>query len=267
MSKHHSKQFLVTVGLISTLGLISPTHGEDRTIEIVRNDGRSFRAIPKSLTATAIVVVRESDKKEFSLAISTLTPDTLERSKMAIKTQNEQETLDRRAELEATRKKLTAYSHRCDFGILTLYCSEAECAIDKNGYNSGVTLKAPDRSNFHCHSLARYNITTKAQLREHVSDTIEERMKGKTQPERDKLLKDIYIREVKVGEWSGYEVLPSDSLETIRSLFLERDGSFFAFSHYGPESGATYRKKPSEISKLKIDQTEFERIIIHLKIE
>lgn len=262
MNKHNSKRFIVTVGVITTLGLLATTHGDDGMIEIVGNDGRSFRAVPKSLTATALVVVRESDKKQFSIAISTLTEKTLERARIAIKTQNEQETLDRRAELEVSRNKLIAYSHRCDFGLLTLYSSEANCAIEKNGYNSGVTLKAPDHSNFLCYSLARHNVSTKAQLREYVSAAIEERMKGKTQPERDKLLKNIEVREVNVGEWSGYEVLPSDLPHTIRTLFLERDGRFFGFSHYAPSV-----EKPAEIRKLKINQIEFEKILINLKLE
>jgi hypothetical protein len=255
------------MGLLAVIGFLSIARGGESTIEIVGNDGRSFRAIPKSLSDGVLVVVRESDKKQFPLATKTLTEETVERAKIAIKTQQEQRELDRKAKLEASRKGLTAYSHRCDFGLLTLYSSVDQCSIDKNGYNSGVTLKAPDRSSFLCYNLSRHKVTTKAHLREHASLKIEERMRSMTQPEREKILKGIEFREVSFEGWSGYEVLPSDLLHSIRSLFLEREGNFFAIHHHGPESVKIYRESPASISRLKINQREFESILTEIKIE
>jgi hypothetical protein len=92
-------------------------------------------------------------------------------------------------------------------------------------------------------------------------------MRGKTQPERDKILKGIEVREVEVGGWKGYEVLPSELLQSIRSLFLERDGRFFAFNHGGKDSASTYYENPGAIKNLKVDRREFERILANLKIE
>lgn len=264
------KSFVYSVfskGVIAGLSLTCIAHGDEHSIDIVGKDGRSFRGVPMSLSDATLVVIRESDKKEFSLDSRTLTDETLERSRIVIKARKEQHMLDQKAKLDASRKALHAYSHRCSFGIITLYSDVADCALDKNGYNSGVTLLAPDRSKFHCYSLARDNVSSKAELREYVATVIQERMRGKTQSERENLLKSIEIREVNLGDWSGYEVVPSELLQSIRSLFLERDGKYFGFNHYGPKSASFYHKEPADISALKISGVEFERILKILKIE
>ena len=100
-----------------------------------------------------------------------------------------------------------------------------------SGKGSRFIPRRRDGSTFHTYELGSYfGVSTMGDLLEHLHKQIRTRHSGKTEKEMTEVMKGIEIKQITLGDWKGYDVIPADVFHAQRSLFLEHEGTFFRFN-------------------------------------